>query len=571
MQPQNSTKIILVCAPAGSGFREAIEKLTKLLRNQFGEEGIAVADVEDFLCKSAGAANALRGKIVTGHRITMREVTWNLTRGQVIDLWRSALAEAIVHLQHSGGSKIKLLACHLHLYGGKRKEFYSPLDVSRLRQAGVSHLLLLIDDIFDMYARLTTYGHLHDEEAGIRRHVKSAWDEEGKEGPPGFAEEITRDLSLEWRVQILASLIAWRHAEMMLAESLASQLEAHYLVFGTKQIAQAAIHWFQDSHGESVYLSHPISRPRRSKRDTDIWPPVVEEFNRLQQALLDEDIVSIMPTAIDEFRFVPGPANDSKLRPRLPILEPRWPFPSTDRGEVLYASPMQDAPEYTYTLMPQEFAQRPHWDAWLRTLESQIKAEVPFRDHHLVVCNRHILIYRPCYQVGYFSEGVEAEVKHWSDLRQLDGGRRAVFIHFDEDLEALVAHLNSGVSYDGLVNQQLVGILEAMGLSGATAGPLARKILTGSGESLLDAGADMAQVQGEQEKLRRQAHIETLGNELTGRQLGSPGVAVWLLNNSDELFSSMPIIGEYLRGDREAPTDWQSKCLHLLQADGRDL
>jgi hypothetical protein len=560
-----SSAIALVCAPAGSGFREAFARLVNLLRTELGEADVAFEDVEDVLCDGRLAAEALRGRIVTGQKITMREVTRHLTRGEVINLWGSALADATNKLQRARSARIRLLACHLNLYGGKRREFYSPIDVPSLKEAGISHLLLLIDDIFDMYARLTTHGHLYDEAEGLRHNLEDAWEAEGKEGHPRFSMEIEDNLSLEWKIRILSSLLAWRHSEMILAESVASQLGGKYLVFGTKQMGKAAVAWLLGEASESVYLSHPISRPRRTKRRSERWPDVVAEFNQLQYFFLAQNIAAIMPTAIDEYRLTYGTLSaKEELRPRLPILDSRWPLPASDPADTLYFPPSEDAPEYTYRLMREEISNDGRWSVWLRSLESQIMAEVPFRDHHLVVCNKHILIYRPCYEEGKFSAGVKAEILHWADLCAIDQTRRAVFIHFDEDLCVVIDRLSAKGEHKQNIRRRLVLILHGKGLSLENAERTAEAILTGPQHSLLDEGPDLTQV-GERDDLCKRAQVAALGDELTSGQFDNPAVAIWLLKDADELAQRMGDISQFLIGKVVRPNDWEEKYL-LLEA-----
>ncbi len=556
--------IALVCAPAGSGFKQAVARLRTLLSAELGETAVACEDVEDVFCESGATATALKGLVTAGTRVTMKEVTWHLTRTDVTRLWRSALSDTIARLCRAEKAKIRLLACHLNLYGGRRGESYSPFDLNALRDVKVSHLLLFIDDIFDMYARLSTEGHLYDQQAHVARYITRMKDDEALQPSSVFDSATTQDLALEWKTQVLASLLGWRHAEMILAESLASQLDAHYLVFGTKQLGTAVTRWLRDREGNSVYLSHPISRPRRVQQRTGAWPEVVAQFNGLQELLVEERVTAIMPTAIDEYRFKRATKpTDLELTPRLTSLATRWPIP-VDASRTLYESGSPEAPELSSLFTSDVMEDGPHWSPWIRTLESQITAEVPFRDHHLVVCNHSILIFRPCYEAGRFSDGVKAEVGHWAELLKSTGRarRRAVFLHFHEDVQQVLSVLDP--SLEQLSAKTLIRELVAQGYSDEVAGELAKAVLQDSAPTLLDAGHDPTDVKRARE-LFDVVHRKAIGNALTLDQIDEEAVALWIVRDYADLVDKLPAIGAFLRFEPNcSPTKWWDLVEALL-------
>ncbi|MBE9594757.1 MAG: hypothetical protein IMF19_14905, partial [Proteobacteria bacterium] len=157
------------CAPAGTGLKGAVAKF----KNAFGVNNVAHRDVEAILCGSLGAKKALSGlgySEPSNHQDWpgMKEITWHLPRDRVIELWTDALSEGVDQLRKSNGA-LKLLSCHLTLYCGRREEFYSPFNVNLFEEKveketifKPSHLLLLIDDIYDMYLRLTDKDQLFD-------------------------------------------------------------------------------------------------------------------------------------------------------------------------------------------------------------------------------------------------------------------------------------------------------------------------------------------------------------------------------------------------------------------------
>jgi hypothetical protein len=109
-------------------------------------------------------------------------------------------------------------------------------------------------------------GQLFDTQDRIDRYLKRIWDEvEDKEGSQNFPPNLHSSLIFEWKISVLSNLLSWRHSEILMAESLARQLDANFLLWGVKQPTKIAASWLGKLDSTLVYLSHPISRPRRQK------------------------------------------------------------------------------------------------------------------------------------------------------------------------------------------------------------------------------------------------------------------------------------------------------------------
>lgn len=175
-----------------------------------------------------------------------------------------------------------------------------PFDLGLVQATDrITHVVVLIDDIFDMYLRLAFPGRLFNWAEWVRDHLADAWSEQEGKGDPNFDEPDRSTLRLEARINVLQNLLSWRRSEVLLAEALATQLRARFLVFGVKQEARILARWLQDGGGGpsdaasrvvSTYLSHPVSGPRRHQRDTGLWPDVVYEFNELPDRLLEHGV-----------------------------------------------------------------------------------------------------------------------------------------------------------------------------------------------------------------------------------------------------------------------------------------
>lgn len=583
-------RYVVICSPGGSGLKDAIDKR---LLPFLTKSGITVLheDVEDTFCKSYAVHRALDAQGVPAPQApNVGDVTRYLPRTQVIEFWKHALRQSIASLNYRAAEAIKgssegsvnLLTCHLDLYGGRRRELYSPLDIRALAENGhvVTHVLLLIDDIYDMYFRLARPAFLYDEAAGIAQYVHDKKREaDQSDAHPGKAGDDFKALAiwpLEWKANVLAALLTWRRAEMLMAEAVAHQLGSHYGVFGVKHSTSAVAHWLVDKARVPVYVSHPISRPRREQRRTGAWPRdgVVEQCNDLQMGLDQHSITCVIPTAIDELRLTWR--EKGQLLPRL---DKRWPVSgNSDFSDTLYLLPGESPPdpEYTYLLLPKGDQRDDFdWSPWLQSLENQIKTEVAFRDHHLVAANSGLLVFRPFYGDGMTPQGVAAEVDHWRALGDIDAKRHAAFVHFVPDVEKVLKRAAALPAGGGGLEYQVyaatVALLETEGFSrrGMAQLIIQRLAEDESFESLLDAGVIPSDVQSRLRQrwpeILRVASLTVLQEQLTLIAMPSGQAAIWIVESYDQLRNLYPEIGGFLRGTAPQPTGWQSIGLALLQ------
>ncbi len=577
-------KYVLVCSPGGSGLKQAVEE--RLLPHLEGR-GVKYfhEDVEDVLCGAEDTVRALKGQSVPP-RPTVGHVTHYLPRTQVVRLWKQSLRQSMVSLyqrsHESGGDGLNLLSCHLDLYGGRRRELYSPIDLSVLSQSPykATHVLLLIDDIYDMYVRLAKKAALYDEVAGLAEYVRQQQAMLTIDDPAPAPPFPPRDAawSLEWRATVLANLLAWRRAEMLMAEAVAHQLGAKYIVFAIKQSTSAVANWLLNADRPSVYISHPITRPRKYRRSHGEWPPdnVVNECNLLQRQLDAHGVTCVMPTGIDELRFAQTPTGRA-----VPRLDTRWPIASesADFIDTLYVrDPTADQPELTYVLLEESKQDDAlEWRPWMTGLRNQIVAEVAFRDHHLVANSPGLLVLRPFYHEGTTSHGVAAEVDHWKLLAQDPElrvqNRRAAFVHFADD----VAHMLRAVrqlkefSLDHQILNSLALLIEAEGFSPeGMAKTVMRRLSDKEGfDSLLDAGLIPAHLQAQLRdrlpELRATATARVLEEQLTLIPMPEDRAGVWIVQTDDELEHEYPQIAAFLRGSTSPPSAWIGRAQSILQ------
>ena len=449
----NMNDYVILCAPSGTGFREAKAKLAAELR--IGNKD--VIDLEDCLTalpetiQALGAAGYHRPRKKSKWP-TMHDVTFKLPRDTVAELWKKAAKTALDKLKRSKAST-KVLGCHLLYYGGQRQQLYSPVNISALagNKFKPTHILLLIDDIYDMFWRLTREGELYESAGNVRDHFNFLG-EYGKDTQDWTNLERVR-FSFSWQLSIMSHLLSWRHSEFLIADQLAMQLGSRMLAWGVKQSRQAAATWLK-SKRPTVYLSHSISELRRHEVKWHKWLPIVREINQIQNALIRHSVVSVMPTSIDEFRL--QRQKFDKARPTAlpePILSRRWPLP--DKVEnLLYSVPERArGPNHKLVFEPVKWnpksaqygratvssrALAPEVRSMLELFERQLALQVAVRDHFFVSRCGFILIYRPYYKTTEFSGGVGAELRHWLELAKSDANRRALLIHVKSDIEKLL-------------------------------------------------------------------------------------------------------------------------------------
>ena len=393
-------------------------------------------------------------------------------------VWRQAFKKALVDVTaHIDGEPpdLGIIVASLSYYRQETFEFYSPVDLKSVVEdlqdpcpLRVNGILTLIDDIHDVYSRLSQPEHVF----AVRSAVTDLLGHDDK----GATSRYKKALGLV--IQNLVRVLQWRENEIKAAASLGAALDAQVSVLAMKHPVETGVRLLLGagstdfSLGQTfpVYVSHPISQPRKDNAKNGDWPDFVGElaaFVSQLRASAENDcyITPILPTAIDEYRFL---KDGEKLLPRL---APRWPLSSKkDEPDLLYGGAegfgtYQEYEErclqtiFAPPLYQQESDRAPILNAgervegmlmgdaevsgMLKTLESLIKLQMANRDHLLVRQCPGFLMYRPTYQDDpRFTDGVRAELKHFHRLRafESEGGKLArpvAVVHSVEDLRQL--------------------------------------------------------------------------------------------------------------------------------------
>jgi len=567
----------LLCAPAGTGLRQAVARLQLVAP-------FAHADVEDVLSQSRETEEALRraGRERPSKAASwpnMFEVTWALSRFEVMKLWKTAVSDALRKLRDAQ-EEDKILSSHFVYYCGRRTEFYSPVNTDVLKEYGAkpSRIMVLVDDVFDMFFRLCGANQLFDTNYQMDTLRGGLIEEEDVFMDKTPASEVARNV-MEWQVGIMTQLLYWRQLEILTAERVATELDIEFLVYGTKQSAEVASSWLRATTHSSAYLSHPISRPRRVFLEKRKWPSVVEQFNQLQSLLSKYALVAVMPTAIDEYRI------DRKKRPgrtavRRPKLSSRWPLPVP--GE----SSLYSLPDGVGDMHHSDLLSPKRWDfrkrkfvgvrpnvQWfnsassvLSAFEHQIEWQVSSRDHLLVSWCKNVLVFRPFYQESVWSGGVQAEITHWKLHAATDATRRIGFIHFKEDANLLLKTVGANQmlteerkSTIARKTSEIVGARHRLNMNVASG--IVDFILKGKPAGILDKAPVNPQIIGPIEtslpQYSKTARAEWLFEKLTGADFGHvppeklrSQVGLWIVGESSELPGRCEAIAEFFKSGK---------------------
>lgn len=422
-----------------------------------------VLDVEDLLLADEQLWKSKRFHFA--RQRDMRTVLRYLTRSEVMSLWSDALSLALDQREASD-TQHTILCFHSSLYAARRNEHFSTtsLAIADPRLQDVDRVVTLIDDIFDMWSRLGGQStDLFHQASWLRRRLEAQDLDELVQYDHGAQTLSYNDLTgsllgldaksynrvvIDSSVSILNQILNWRHLDMIQGEALATALSAELTVLGVKHPAAALESLVKSPAAKTSYLSHPISRPRRTylSDSTGGWPDVVRDSNELSSRFATHGIVLVCPTAIDEFRLSqPLSKRDAEsgkktfpegLHRRKFALTERWPL-LTAQEESLNSTSAPDS-RLVHCDLANVDDDLDFEGVSTRTLESLIYSEVPFRDHFLVNHTNAFLVYRPLYEEGSFSAGVRNEITHWqASYGAGEINRRALYVHSPNDVADL--------------------------------------------------------------------------------------------------------------------------------------
>ena len=381
-------QIVLLCAAPGTELTTIADSLKRgtaaaeVSARPAADPPLAVQvwDLESRICayydQEAGSAGDVNH--------TMYEVVQK-PRHELYECWKDRYSEILDDIgdieanSAERGVVAHVVCMHLTWYNSTWKEFFSPVNILSLASEDfpICHVVVLIDDVYDMFRRLQRPQSLYDDvtmrpteqiveklSKPLRRPPEGPetgpHDSQASDGISAVSDATTAsesDAVARIRAQAveraLGELLSWRQAEMVRAESVARTLGCDLTLFATKHTRASLRLLAERPDTPRVYLSHRISEPRRAvilsgphaDPEAAAWSPVAPEVNELHHLFAepsrpegtpdgnaDPGQVLINPTAIDELRF----ETDPTTLLRIPRLTPRWPLPTQ---AILYSSP----------------------------------------------------------------------------------------------------------------------------------------------------------------------------------------------------------------------------------------
>ncbi len=256
----------LICSASGTGLSSSVRRLVSTPREGLG---LQVEDIEKRLCSSSGLWDLPAFGGVPPESRSMADVCSKLPRRAVSHYWREALRSSLQALESAENCALAL-ACHLTLFTPHRREFFVPGRPQDFLEAGAGHthqvarVVVLIDDIYDMYARLSGPHDVFNEQQQTRNYNDWVTKLSGQSllEPGSGTPELLR---FEVRRRSLESLAAWRRAELVQAEALANALGGVPLtVLGVKHHLWVLDDLVFRPESHVAYLSHKITEARRN-------------------------------------------------------------------------------------------------------------------------------------------------------------------------------------------------------------------------------------------------------------------------------------------------------------------
>ena len=197
------------------------------------------------------------------------------------------------------------------------------------------------------------------------------------------------------------------------------------MLWGLKQDFDVLLSWLK-TKSPIYYVSHPISEPRKLEQN-GAWPPIVDIINAMQRKFGQRGLHTVMPTAIDEFRFEKD--RDSHFTGRL---GKRWPIPSGVERLLKQSNVLRADYEATNIFQPMRIAIsqgnvtktparassiQDYLDGSFAAIETNITKQLANRDHLLVWLSDGIIVVEPwSTRSRKIHRGVMKEMRYLSEV-----------------------------------------------------------------------------------------------------------------------------------------------------------
>lgn len=325
-------------------------------------------------------------------------------------IWKVA-AESL--LKQLDPTKDTLLVMHAVYYHPGREDFVSPVNTDVLLpladQYDLTTVVTFIDDFDDVVARLSAKDGVWHRRLQVRPNAVT--EQEGQ-----AQQRIQR--TLYHAVEVLN----WRRSETFMALRLAQALQSvpNHLLIATRHHTATVYHvLFPTKRTLPVYLSHPISEPRRMMRlapGESMDEPEIKA-RRIEAGVLIRQVIAVAQALVSRGANLPPylPTTIDELRITSNQIDVRWGV--SDQSETLYVAPDDATMGVDDLLSSFSAADWAYQRPVLQSLADQVNAQIKARDRKLVEQSKAILVWRPYFQ-GKMAGGVQIEIEHRNLLVQ---------------------------------------------------------------------------------------------------------------------------------------------------------
>jgi hypothetical protein len=327
------------------------------------------------------------------------------------ELWREAFKDILGDLNRSEFGKTVLLTLHGVYYHQDKREFVSPVDFKMLTELGgkVRMLIVFIDDIYDIYRRLTQDGEMYAR-----------------------VKELEPLEAVYASCFNLISILEWRQVEITVSRLIQQMLDVPMYIVATKHPAFMIARLISrpTEHLRVFYLGHPITRIREDA--VKEIPDFTGELKQFCTKIIDKpDTVLFLPASIDELRIRKEGSTylpDTTARWRLPYDKESCLCPSlsTHLEDVKPLDPLTSStspsPEVEMSV-----------SRLMKLLSDYIGVQITSRDLSMVEQSKNgVIAYRP-YFPHHLSGGVERELQHNYELSDKESSRRSIILSIVQD------------------------------------------------------------------------------------------------------------------------------------------
>lgn len=349
-------------------------------------------------------------------------------------LWKEMISEIVADFAHTGKTHLVLIS-HSVYYSNLRREYYSAVHSNYLSSAIKSEsieadykVILVIDDIMDIFESLRS----SEDDLFGKFHISKFVSDFREKNPIPLDDAAHLKISLNWYIYCMMLILSWRSQEVILAQTIADALSmegriARLMIWGTKQDPLSLVEWTNGSNTDLLYISHPITEYRNHQKRDGAWPEMVHAINQLQTSLAEIKVCTVMPTAIDEFRFQ---RVDNKYTAQL---TDRWPVPDPVRKALSSYDVAKGDVDHHMLMSPGKIdlstyaidksgahqlnALQDYIDAAFSILEGSISSQLANRDHLIVSLTDGIIAVEPWSEKkGGTHSGMRKEIEYLNTM-----------------------------------------------------------------------------------------------------------------------------------------------------------